>query len=171
MNRKEWGQNYFSWKNSSVPFLWLLLAPMTASADAVTVADFSWMTGCWAFERDGKRYEEVWLRPLADGAQGMARTMQDGKTLSSEFTRLTINPGGEIHYIANPSGQKEARFLLTRLVGTKAEFENPAHDFPQKIIYKYAPPDRLDARIEGKVNGEAQSEDYPFRRSSCPGSK
>ena len=148
----------------------VLLAPAVAGADAVTVSDLSWITGCWAFERDGKRYEEVWLRPLADGAPGMARTTtQDGKTLSSEFTRLTINAGGEIHYVANPSGQKEAAFLLVKLVGTKAEFANPAHDFPQRIVYKYSPPDRLDARIEGKVDGQAMSEDYPFRRSACPG--
>jgi hypothetical protein len=145
-----------------------LLAPMAASADAVTVADLSWLTGCWAFERDGKRYEEVWLKPLADGAQGMARTTQDGKTLSSEFTRLAINAGGEIHYVANPSAQKEAAFLLVKLVGTKAEFENPAHDFPQRIVYKYTPPDKLDARIEGKLDGQPASEDYPFRRSACP---
>ena len=148
-----------------------LMAPALASAEAVTVADLSWLTGCWAFERDGKRYEEVWLKPMPDGAQGMARTTRDGKTLSSEFTRLTINAGGEIHYVANPSGQKEAAFLLMKLVGTKAEFGNPAHDFPQKIVYKYTPPDKLDARIEGKVGEETKSEDYPFRRSTCPGSK
>jgi hypothetical protein len=145
-----------------------LLAPMAASADAVTVADLSWLTGCWAFERDGKRYEEVWLKPLADGAQGMARTTQDGKTLSSEFTRLKVNAGGEIHYVANPSAQQEAAFLLVKLVGSKAEFENPAHDFPQRIVYKYTPPDKLDARIEGKLDGQPASEDYPFRRAACP---
>ena len=75
-------------KGTGVLALIALLAPAMASADAVTVSDLSWLSGCWAFERDGKRYEEVWLKPLADGAQGMARTTQDGKTLSSEFTRL-----------------------------------------------------------------------------------
>jgi hypothetical protein len=155
----------------NVLMLTVLLAPTVAFAEAVTVADLSWLTGCWAFERDGKRYEEVWLKPLADGAQGMARTTQDGKTLSSEFTRLKINAGGEIHYVANPSGQNEAAFLLVKLVGTKAEFANPAHDFPQRIVYKYTPPDKLDARIEGKVGEEAKSEEYPFRRSACPGNK
>ena len=147
----------------------LLAAPVAAAGDAVGLSDLSWLAGCWAFERDGKRYEEVWLAPTADQAQGMARTTRDGKTLSYEFTLLKSGPGGEIHYVANPSGQREAAFQLVKLLGTRAEFANPAHDFPQRIVYKYAPPDRLDARIEGKVDGQAVSEDYPFRRAACPG--
>lgn len=154
-------------KNRSVPFLWLLLAPMAASADAVTVADLSWLSGCWAFERDGKRYEEIWLRPLADGAQGMARTTRDGRTLSSEFTRLKSSPGGEIHYVANPSGQAEAAFLLVKLVGTKAEFENPAHDFPQRIVYRRVATDTLVARIEGPAPGGPRAMEWRMARVSC----
>lgn len=151
-------------------FAALLLACGTAvPAAAPTIDQLGWLAGCWAFERDGKRYEEVWLAPASDGAMGMARTLKNGKTVNHEFTRLTVDGDGRMAYVANPSGQKETRFPLKSLEGMRAVFENTAHDFPHRVIYAYTAPDRLDARIEGKLDGQDKAFDYPFRRASCPG--
>lgn len=145
----------------------LLLCSPQAAADAPKLEQFNWLAGCWAFERDGKRYEEVWLPPAGDGAMGMARTLKDGKTVNDEFTRLVVRADGRIAYVANPSGQSEATFPLLSLEGTHAVFENAAHDFPNRVIYTYTAPDRLDARVEGALGGKAKAFDYPFRRASC----
>jgi hypothetical protein len=50
------------------------------------------------------------------------------------------------------------KFSATELV-----FENPSHDFPQRVIYRKVP-DGLLARIEGVINGKPRGEDYPFKR-------
>lgn len=149
----------------------LLAVPFVAamaSAQAAPAADLGFMTGCWAFERGGKRHEEVWLTPTADGTLGMARTVRDGRTTSHEFTRLKVDADGAVTFIAHPSGQARAEFPLASLTGTRAVFENPAHDFPTRVIYAAAPPDRLDARIEGTLDGKPAAIDYPYRRVRCP---
>jgi hypothetical protein len=58
-------------------------------------------------------------------------------------------------------------FLLRTWEGGKAVFENPAHDFPQRVIYDLSQSDRLDARIEGAQDGRAMAYDYPYRRVAC----
>jgi len=147
----------------------LLLAALPAAADQPGAPDLAWMTGCWSFEKDGLRVEEIWLAPTVDGAPGMSRALRKGRTVSTEFTKLAVGKDRRIHYIANPQGQREASFGLVELKGTRVVFENKDHDYPQRIVYQYTAPDRLDARVEGSLKGKERVEEYPFRRSPCPG--
>ena len=148
----------------------LLLAALPApAADQAGAIDLAWMTGCWSFEKDGLRIEEIWLAPTVDGAIGMSRALRKGRTVSAEFMKLGMGKDRRIHYIANPQGQREASFGLIEFKGTRVVFENRDHDYPQHIIYQYTAPDRLDARVEGSLKGKERVEEYPFRRSPCPG--
>ena len=45
-------------------------------------------------------------------------------------------------------------------------FENPEHDFPQRIIYTRSE-DRLQARIEGDVGGEIRAETWQWSAEDC----
>jgi hypothetical protein len=45
---------------------------------------------------------------------------------------------------------------------TEAVFENPGHDFPQRIIYRREG-DSLIARIEGEVDGRRRSAQWEWR--------
>ncbi|MGH9962382.1 MAG: DUF6265 family protein, partial [Pyrinomonadaceae bacterium] len=68
---------------------------------------------------------------------------------------------------AQPSGQKEASFRLRQATDDSVVFENPAHDFPQRIIYRKHASGGLFGRIEGKRNGQERSIDFPMRRAKC----
>jgi hypothetical protein len=46
-------------------------------------------------------------------------------------------------------------------------FEDPEHDFPQKITYRRSGADSLYARVEGDRNGRQQPIDYAFKRVGC----
>ena len=46
-------------------------------------------------------------------------------------------------------------------------FANAAHDFPQRIGYRRRG-DRLDAWIEGTVDGRARRVEFPYVRVACP---
>ncbi|MND00816.1 hypothetical protein D3C83_195580 [compost metagenome] len=48
-------------------------------------------------------------------------------------------------------------------------FENPTHDFPQRVIYQGRDDDGLLGRIEGESGGEPLSVDFPMDRATCPG--
>jgi hypothetical protein len=47
-------------------------------------------------------------------------------------------------------------------------FENAAHDFPQRVLYRREAADRLVARIEGLRNGQPRGIDFPMQRMACP---
>ncbi len=49
----------------------------------------------------------------------------------------------------------------------KVVFENPEHDFPQRIIYERGDEGSLGARIEGIQNGKASSSKWTWQRIPC----
>ena len=72
-----------------------------------------------------------------------------------------------IEYVAIPSGQERTVFCLERLCDEEVVFENSAHDFPQRIIYRLAPDGALDARIEGEINGQHREVTFPMHKVDC----
>lgn len=98
---------------------------------------------------------------------GVGRTVKNGKTVEFEFMHIRNNTDGKLVYIALPSGQRETTFTLSALADGAVTFENPQHDFPQRVIYRRLPGDRLAARIEGARGGKERGIDFPMKRISC----
>lgn len=149
--------------------LLLAWAAVTAAAEAppLTVAQFAWLSGCWARENAEAGSEEHWTSPAGGMMLGMSRTLRDGKVRDYEFMEIREVAPGKLGYIAHPSRQAPATFLLTRAAQGEIVFENLQHDFPQRIIYRLTAPQRLLARIEGERQGKLESFDYPMRRKAC----
>jgi hypothetical protein len=97
---------------------------------------------------------------------GMARTFKAGKVIFSEFMRIDRRNETLVYTPRIGTRQGPVDFTLKSLTGTEVVFENPAHDFPQRIIYRRTP-DGLHARIEGTENGKARSEDFPMKSVDC----
>ncbi len=131
--------------------------------------DLSWLAGCWESNRAGRISEERWTTPKGGMMLGTGHTIKDDKTTEFEFMRIHEEKG-DIFFTAKPSGQPEASFKLIALTGGKdgkAVFENPQHDFPQRVIYGKQPDGSLLARIEGEMNGQKRGIDFPFKRAKC----
>ena len=93
-----------------------------------------------------------------DGASGrtllgMSRTIAKGRTVADEFMQIREIEPGRLAFIANPSGQAQATFPVLRLGPREVVFENPAHYFPQRVIYRLDDAGVLRARIEGHEQG------------------
>jgi len=56
---------------------------------------------------------------------------------------------------------------MQSLSGDEVVFENPAHDFPQRIIYRMKDPENLEASIEGTMGGTARTVNFPLQRIDC----
>ena len=130
-------------------------------------AALSWIAGCWRRESAGRVVEEVWMAPAGDGMLGMSRTVAKGRIVDYEFLQIRVRDG-RLVYIAKPSGQPEATFTATTIGPREMIFENPAHDFPQRIIYRLQGEAGLVARIEGVERGQPRGIDFPMRRAACP---
>jgi hypothetical protein len=127
-----------------------------------TVDHLSWLTGCWTMTRGDSVVEEQWLKPLGGTLMGISRTAKGGRVVEHEFIQIR-DVNGKLAYIAKPSGQAEATFVLKTFTEGEAIFENPAHDFPQRIIYRRTA-EGVTARIEGTRNGQTRGVDFVHRR-------
>jgi len=110
---------------------------------------------------------EQGMKPLGGSMMAMSRTVMEGKTLQFEFVRIAVSEDGSLRYIANPSGQAGAAFVLKEIGDQRAVFENLEHDFPQRIIYERISADSLIGSIEGIRNGKLRGSSFPYRRTSC----
>ena len=141
-----------------------LVAPAMAQPIATT-ADLAFLTGCWKSESNGRVVEEHWLAPAGGSLMGVSRTVVKGKTTEYEFVQIRDLPEG-LAYIAKPSNQPEAKFVATAKADGEITFENPTHDFPQRIRYRLAG-NMLHARVEGSTNGKTRGFDIPYARANC----
>jgi hypothetical protein len=105
------------------------------------------------------------MAPAAGVMLGMSRTIARGKVVAHEFIQIREGPGGALYFIAMPSGQKEAAFQIVSLSATEAVFENPQHDFPQKISYRLQADGSLLAAIEGSGrDGQTRRIEFPYKK-------
>ena len=131
----------------------------TAQGRKPDIADLAWMSGSWSGESRGIQMEEHWTAPKGNTMVGIHRDVGKGRTLLFEFLRIE-QQGDQIVYLSMPNGRSPATaFPLKEISGTRVVFENPAHDFPQRIIY-WKDGNDLRARIEGTQNGKAGSDEW-----------
>ena len=97
------------------------------------VEKLSWLTGCWVNEDGSSR--EVWSESFDGLLFGYSVKMKAGEV--SFFEELRIEREQSKHvYIASPRAKGTTEFVLTEYGLTSAIFENPAHDFPQRLRYR-----------------------------------
>ncbi len=126
----------------------------------------AWMTGCWENRAEDRVVQEQWTAPLGDNMLGINRYVKDGRLRAYEFLRIEERDG-RLVYIALPSGQKETEFAQAEIAGDTAVFENPDHDFPQRIRYRRGKDGSLLAQIEGEQGGAARRVEFHYRRVRC----
>lgn len=134
----------------------------------INIDGLSWMAGCWEVnDRETNRLvSEQWMKPAGKSMLGMARTVKNGITSGYEFIRIVQDDKG-VFYVAKPSqNTAETPFKLVTLRKHNVVFENPEHDFPQRISYR-RDGDKLHAAIAGLSNGKNLVIDYPMTRARC----
>lgn len=138
----------------------LLVAPIAArAADALP----AWMAGSWCGTQGGQSIEEVWLAPAGGLMLGMGRTVwtHGQRPAQFEFLRVELRDGVPT-YLAQPQGVPAVAFMLTRSSESSVRFENPAHDFPQRIEYRRNG-SALRAEIAGPRGGQERVIGFDYR--------
>jgi hypothetical protein len=97
---------------------------------------------------------------------GMGRTMRGDTLVEYEHVRI-FERDGKLVYAAHPSGQEPAEFVSTTLNDSTVIFENPGHDFPQRVAYHRLGSDSLAASVEGVSRGKQRTVSFPYERSVC----
>jgi hypothetical protein len=104
---------------------------------------------------------ETWLAPEGGVMPGVGRTIRPGRT-EVEYMRID-EAEGTLVFIALVAGQPPTAFPAISVTAEGVVFENPAHDFPQRVIYRRCGV-QLCARIEGMVDGKVRGMDWRYDR-------
>ncbi len=139
------------------------------------VETFTWLSGTWEMKKQnwGSRIES-WTIQDENSIGGKGLRVKDQDTTLLESIELTFRDD-HFWYIPTVSDQNNAQpvpFKLVKSRGFHFIFENPEHDFPQRIVYHMKPMriapeyiastgDTLYVRAE-KLDGEGI--DYTFFR-------
>ena len=123
-----------------------------------------WFIGSWAGVTSESTFTETWIKVNDTLYTGQSYFIKGSDTLSSETISLQQHDTS-VFYVPLVEGQNDNKpifFKLTFSDGTNAVFENPEHDFPQKIAYQLKENDSLIATISGNNNGKIRSIRFPM---------
>ncbi len=145
----------------------IVTAIMPMAALPATIDDLAWLSGCWAAADQEAGSGEQWMPPAGGTMIGVSRSVSDGETVAFEFIRIVEQEDGRLEFIASPSGQGTTSFSMLSLSDREVIFENPDHDFPQRIIYRLMSDEDLLGRIEGRIDGAERAADFPMKKIDC----
>jgi hypothetical protein len=134
-----------------------------SDSTSASLDQLSWLVGHWGSEEGGKTVEEMWTDGAGGTMFGLNRTIQGGQLREFEFLRIA-EKDGRIAYLASPGGRfPPTVFPLSKIEGTSVVFENPQHDFPQRIEYRLDG-ETLHAKVSGKMNGKDSTLSWQWKR-------
>ncbi len=150
----------------------IILVSIAALQAAPPPADLSWMAGYWLSCEDGREVSETWSDPRGGVMAGTTLTVGRSGRGAVEFARIMPRQDGRLAFLAQPNGTAPTAFALVGTGPMQAEFENPDHDFPQRVLYRREG-EALVGRIEGQQDGQAVAVEWRYRaaplNARCPG--
>jgi hypothetical protein len=125
--------------------------------------ELDWVAGYWLSCDGTGQTAEVWIGAGSGLLVGATHaTGPEGP--SFEHARMGRLEDGRIAFFASPGGAQAVAFPLVSMQARRATFENPDHDFPQRVIYTREG-NTLIGRIEGEVQGKPQSMEWRYERA------
>ncbi len=136
------------------------------SPDQQGIDNLQWLNGTWENKTARGSIYESWQKINDSVMTGRSYAIRNGDTLVFEQIRL-VREQGQVFYIPvvkNQNGGLPVRFKLVAVSASGMVFENPEHDFPQRITYNRNSPDELVAEISGNRGGQEKKQRFPMQR-------
>jgi hypothetical protein len=126
-----------------------------------------WLLGRWENNSKEGNLSEVWKKENDSLYKGGAYFIIGKDTVFRESVDL-LQRDGKLFYIVSIEGQnneKPVEFEMKSANDKQIAFENPAHDYPTKIIYNKIADDSIVAEISGKKDGRPASETFAMKKT------
>lgn len=136
--------------------------------EKVQIKTANWLLGKWSTKTADGNLSESWKQLNDSTFQAESFFIKNKDTLHFESIILQ-QKGEDLFYNATVKGQNENKavtFKLTTKAKNQLVFENPKHDYPQKITYTLINKDSLVASISGVQFGKPSSEKFGMKKDS-----
>lgn len=130
------------------------------------ISQAKWLIGRWKNQSAKTLDIETWQKLNDSTFLGRSYSLAGTDTVSSEHIRLEQH-AGKLYYIPTVKNQNDGKavtFTFTSSDNKHLVFENPKHDFPQKISYTQINKDSLVAEISGTWKGKQKAIPFPMKR-------
>lgn len=152
--------------NKVLFFLVLPFQFFLSSCQQEKKGEFSWLEGTWVMKDSSGGMGETWIHRDTDIWEARSFSFRSTDTSYYETVRLA-KLQGRWNYTVTSVGQnqnKPVAFTLTSEDHQIYIFENPAHDFPKRIIYRLIKPDSIHASIDGGKQLTGQEQHFYYNR-------
>lgn len=120
----------------------------------------NWFLGRWENNSPQGNLSEIWKKENDSTFFGQSYFVIKNDTVFAEQVSLEER-NGKLSYVVtvpNQNDEKPVAFELTSAAANPLIFENPKHDYPNKIIYNQVGTDSLIAEIRGLKDGKEKNE-------------
>jgi hypothetical protein len=128
----------------------------------------NWFLGEWGNTTKESDFTENWIKKTDSSFTGKSFVLVGKDTVFNENVVLEQKKDS-LFYNVSVKDQNESEstsFYLTSSTKNQLVFENPKHDFPNKITYTKVTNDSIIAEISGKQNGKEAKESFPMKRKN-----
>lgn len=127
---------------------------------------FDRLLGTWIIQDSSSTISESWVKINDSLYSAVSYYIKDEDTLSKEVISIKKTNGTFIYTarVSNQNNAKPVDFMLSDSAYDYFAFQNPKHDFPQKISYHFVSDDSIFAEISGIVENYTKKVPFPFHR-------
>ncbi len=145
----------------------LSFASCQKSKQVSKIVGNDWLLGQWENKSDEGNLLEIWEKKNDSIYVGESYFIKGKDTLHSEKIELQ-QKGENLLYVSTIKGQnndKPVTFIHNDTIEKQLVFENPKHDFPQKIAYSKITKDSIVIQISGIQQGKPSSERFSMKKT------
>jgi len=127
----------------------------------------NWFIGSWENISKEATFKEIWKTKNDSSFVGESFVIVEKDTVFYEKIDL-FESNDSLSYkvsVKDQNKEKPVSFYLTKSDDKELTFENPKHDFPNKIVYTKITNDSLVAVIYGKKDGKVMKETFPMKKT------
>lgn len=144
----------------------LFLSAFYVLPDDKTFEKLYALEGTWKMNTKRGAICEEWKKIDKNYLQNRGYMIKGNDTIVTERVSLKNNADGIFYTstVEDQNNQQPIAFKMTKAENNTYFFENPAHDFPKRIVYHLISADSLHAFIDDGVDGSKKRQNFYYKR-------
>ena len=134
--------------------------------DKSKIVGQDWILGQWENKSQEGTLSESWKKVNDSIFDGESYFINQKDTLHSEKMQLK-QKGENLIYVSTIKGQnddKPVTFVQNTEIENQLVFENPANQYPRKIVYKPIGKDQITIKVSGVQQGKPSLDTYVMKK-------